>query len=260
MLGKLLKYEWKNTMNFLVPLHLALLLLTVGGRILIGAGLNGNADLVGVVALIVYFMGIFVISVATTIYLLYRFYKNFFTDEGYLMFTLPVKVHQLLLSKLITAVGWLMINFAFSAASVLLILQVPKILEPLREGFPIMQESIMEMTGLSFPGFLVLVLILTIISSVQGTLMLYFCMAVGSFFGKHKIIGAFASYIAIYSVLQIISVIVLLLAGFSMAMSESEIIYFYRMTLWFGCAFGVVMLVGFYIGTHYILSKKLNLD
>lgn len=43
-----------------------------------------------------------------TMFLIYwRFYKNFFTDEGYLTFTLPVSRRQLMLSKVINAMIWM---------------------------------------------------------------------------------------------------------------------------------------------------------
>lgn len=48
-------------------------------------------------------------SIITTILIFIRFYKNFFSDEGYLTFTLPVKRTQLLNSKIITTV---LIEFA----------------------------------------------------------------------------------------------------------------------------------------------------
>ena len=57
-------------------------------------------------------VGIFcVIAVAvsyvfTMILVFVRFYRHFFTDEGYLTFTLPVKRSTLLLSKSINAVIW----------------------------------------------------------------------------------------------------------------------------------------------------------
>ena len=37
-----------------------------------------------------------------------RYYKNFFSDEGYLTFTLPVKTGHLLGSKVISAVLWML--------------------------------------------------------------------------------------------------------------------------------------------------------
>ncbi len=58
----------------------------------------------GYVLLIV---GIFVI---TLIVILQRFYKNLVKEEGYLMFTLPVKPWELITSKLIASVIWTFVS------------------------------------------------------------------------------------------------------------------------------------------------------
>lgn len=260
MLGKLMKYEWKNTMIFLLPLHVALLLVTICGRLVTGLGLKGSYDLIVVVALVLYFSSVIIISIATTIYLLFRFYKNFFTDEGYLMFSLPVTVNQLLLSKLIIAVVWHLINICLSIVSVIVILSIPKFMIYLKDVFSIMQESLVTMTGMNFQTICIFIFILTLISTVEGMLMFYLSIAMGNFFGRHKIIGSFASYIAIYSIIQMTAVVFLLFSGFNGGVPEDRFNQFYRMTLVYGFVLGLVMLIGFYAGTHYILSKKLNLD
>ncbi len=40
-----------------------------------------------------------------------RFHKNLYSNEGYLMFTLPVKPQMLLASKTIVAFSWIIISF-----------------------------------------------------------------------------------------------------------------------------------------------------
>lgn len=64
---------------------------------------------------------VMLIVVVMSIYLIVQhFNKNLFGPEGYLMFTLPVKSYQLLLSKLITTVIWF--NFMILAASLTMLL------------------------------------------------------------------------------------------------------------------------------------------
>jgi ABC-type transport system involved in multi-copper enzyme maturation permease subunit len=64
----------------------------------------GGILMAGYVLLIV---GIFVI---TLIVILQRFYKNLVKEEGYLMFTLPVKPWELITSKLIASVIWTFVS------------------------------------------------------------------------------------------------------------------------------------------------------
>ncbi len=48
-----------------------------------------------------------IFSVLTTVLIVVRYYKNFFTDEGYLTFTLPVSRTNLLNSKILMALIWM---------------------------------------------------------------------------------------------------------------------------------------------------------
>ena len=49
-------------------------------------------------------------TVMTLVLMIQRFYKNYLTDEGYLMFTLPVSVHSMIFSKLIVAIVWIILT------------------------------------------------------------------------------------------------------------------------------------------------------
>lgn len=52
------------------------------------------------------FFGIVAFFIITVILVYVRFYKNFFSDEGYLTFTLPVKRETLYASKVVNALIW----------------------------------------------------------------------------------------------------------------------------------------------------------
>ncbi|OEF97175.1 hypothetical protein [Desulfuribacillus alkaliarsenatis] len=54
----------------------------------------------------VFSVSLFTVGVMCVWLILQHFKRNLFGDEGYLMFSLPVKPYQLLLSKLITTVLW----------------------------------------------------------------------------------------------------------------------------------------------------------
>lgn len=62
----------------------------------------------------VYALG-FASSIITLIFILMRYYKNFFTDEGYLTFTLPVTPHELLWTKLISGMVCRRCDFRFDS-------------------------------------------------------------------------------------------------------------------------------------------------
>lgn len=113
MLGKLIKYDLISVSKILFPLHLALLVVTVLGRLSMALNLPQNAPLIVSLMLMLYIFGIIAIGIITLVVLVMRFYKNLFTSEGYLMHTLPVKASQHLNSKLIVAVLWSILDCVF---------------------------------------------------------------------------------------------------------------------------------------------------
>ena len=100
MLGKLTKYEFKATARVLLPAYLALLLVTVLGKVLLAVppvqeALNGAIAGFFVVIYMLMIMGVLFLTFFISVQ---RFYKNLLGDEGYLMHTLPVKVSTHILS------------------------------------------------------------------------------------------------------------------------------------------------------------------
>ena len=117
MLGKLFYHEWKDTWKLMTILNGAVIALSVLGMIFAATG--NIADVferedVGSVWMfimyisfvMVYVLGIITLSVGTTLYFYVRFYRNLYTDQGYLMHTLPVTAHELILSKALVAFIW----------------------------------------------------------------------------------------------------------------------------------------------------------
>ena len=78
MLGKLMKYEWKATWKLLIPLNLFIVVMSVLAYTTVQLEFfESNNDLVimtGTLLLLAYVLSMFVISIVTVIYLIYRFY------------------------------------------------------------------------------------------------------------------------------------------------------------------------------------------
>ncbi len=75
----------------------------------------GLAAMFGMFMLCAY-LSLFVACIITMVFVYLRFYKNFFTDEGYLTFTLPVKRSTLLNVKTVNAMLWFILLYAFIIA------------------------------------------------------------------------------------------------------------------------------------------------
>lgn len=112
MLKQLLKYEFKATKSLYFGLYLALALLSV----VLGVSFrqenarvdNTNFGRLEVILMVLYLSVIFAIAVLCFVNTIQRFYQNLLGREGYLMHTLPVNETQLILSKLITSMGWVL--------------------------------------------------------------------------------------------------------------------------------------------------------
>ena len=123
MFGKLLKHEFRATARIAAPLcGMMLALAVLAGMVLRFWGdlPSGGFSTAGNAIIILYGMSLFAVSVGIFIILMQRYKQNFFGDEGYLTRTLPVSEHALLLSKLLTALVWLMIAGMLMALSVLI--------------------------------------------------------------------------------------------------------------------------------------------
>lgn len=114
MLGKLMKYEWKATWKLLIPLNLFIVVMSVLAYTTVQLEFfESNNDLVimtGTLLLLAYVLSMFVISIVTVIYLIYRFYTSVYGDEGYLLHTLPVDKHHIIVSKAVVSVSWVILN------------------------------------------------------------------------------------------------------------------------------------------------------
>jgi hypothetical protein len=196
----------------------------------------------------------------TFIVMILRFYKNLMSDEGYLMFTLPVKSSHLINSKLIVSLMWNIVSVLVVIASLFILLISPENFANLREAIPFYFNLFM----MSFEGSHLLVIIefgvMTFISLVQQILLIYVSIAIGNLFSSHRVLGSFASYIAINTITQmVITVLLLIIVRFSSSFSlQMETVpgFFFLFTI----AFSSILTALYYIVTNYILSKKLNLE
>ncbi len=123
MFAKLLKHEWRANRLLLAILTLSLagvgVVATVALRLLVNYGdllfdsENISLSMTGlglVSVVLVCAIGLAIYSVGVRIWLLIRFYKHKFTDEGYLTFTLPVKTWQIFWSSLLHMYIWMVIS------------------------------------------------------------------------------------------------------------------------------------------------------
>lgn len=115
MLRKLMKHEFRATGRIMLPLYLVLLLTSIGANLSARGLLNTRyrvLDVLGVLLVMAFGIAIFAVCVMSMVVMVQRFYKNLLQDEGYVMLTLPVSIHQQVWSKLIVSAVWFIATVA----------------------------------------------------------------------------------------------------------------------------------------------------
>ena len=271
MLGKLLKYELKATARWFLPLYIALIVLTLLNKLTMVIELPDLLvfNILEILLIIFYVLIIVFTALATMILLIVRFYKNLHTDEGYLTHTLPVKPSTQLNCKILSGCIWTVSSFFMQMISLFILFAGEGIFTEVFDAFGEMGEYLKD-AGL-FDNFLVTVVIFAVtmlISVFYSLLMMYCSISVGSLFSQHKIIGAIVVYFIINFVIQLISMVLMFFGMESSIMYDIatvedfsvEIFNIMNIIMLISCGLTMVCSAVFYFLSHFVISKKLNLD
>ena len=208
MLGKLLKHEFRATGRIMLPMMGALLALALMANLSI-RGMTGNlADIPAlrilfILILVFFSMGIVAVAVMALVVMVSRFYRNLLKSEGYLMFTLPVSVHELIWSKLIVSLVW----FFATALFIILILALTGLnlsgtnFEMIFENFPTWSEVVQMLDKLGIRGALTQLIawmaLMMLLGAIVSCLHFYGAMALGHMFSKNKVLLSVMFFILI---------------------------------------------------------------
>lgn len=276
MLGKLLKHEWKAVWK--VPVLLIGILMATA----VMAGLTFSLPiwdsdwiglpLSGVMLFMTFYIAILATSIGITIYFAVRYYKNMFTDEGYLTNTLPVSTHQLLLSKVITMTAWNLISAVAILLSVAVFLGIMVVTFIGPNDGRTLAEVVRDFMELEFWDspymgefnvFCVSLVILGLAGAVSGTMMIIGSITLGQMVRKHRILGAVGAYFAFQAVMQIINTVVLLpfmLQTFDNARIDTTPFPIMSAMYLIFAAISILVAVGLYFLSEYLVRKQLELE
>ena len=261
MFLKLMKQDVRATARLMLPVYIAAILLALFTRLFdfLSTRMEQNAfvSIAGALAGFLFSLTMIAIVIMSFVLMIWRFYKNYMTDEGYLMFTLPVNTAELIFSKLLVAVGWFFCTGLVTALATRIVSSGSGTVEVV--GFD--QTSGGEMSRMAVSGG-----VSFLIAGITFCLMLYACMALGQSFKRHKKGMAVLFFFVFYIVIMFVSVH--LLSGVLMGLSDSGIMNFDNASmadlmtklLWRSSAVSALFGVIFYAITHYMLAKRLNLQ
>lgn len=288
MLGKLIRHEWKGTYKVG-----CLLLACMAGATFFGwLGFQGPMwqaaftesyyygfgllDLMSVGTLFLYIIALIGVIYGMLIYLGVRFYRTMYTDEGYLLHTLPVTKHQVLISKILVSSIWIIIVYVALALSVFVLVAslVSTVLAgeyTFAEVWTQAWEQIGELWGLASPEIradvirFLLYLVYTVIAGPFCMIMFLFgAITLGQLFTRHRVLMAIVFYIGmgiVRSIVeQVVQGIVASLRLGSIA-SEYDFINTYMGSTWnVSSILDLVLAVVLYLASYQIISKRLNME
>lgn len=277
MLKKLLKQEMKITSRTFLPMYFCFIMATLLLKLSFFFS-QGDAMYIGAASSVIslfqaLMIFIYVVLLIGTILLTYfiiikRFYSNMFGDEGYLMFTLPVTTKQLLNSKIISALIWMLILAPMTIGSFLLLFlntdtynTVMYYLSYFAEEFQILQTS-----GFHIGLLIVELLIAAILGVLSSLLMFYLSMTMGHhFFSEHRLLGSIGFYLifsTIESALESITGTITedLLWNFMSTSNVADLYAALNRIIPISMLLSIVLIFVYYFVTHYFLDKKLNLS
>lgn len=256
MLGKLMKYEFKSTSRIFIPIYIALLLVAAINRVF----RMGKIDVAWGISTLV-LVGLFIaLGVLTVIVIVQRFNKNLLGDEGYLMFTLPIKSEQLIVSKLIISLVWTLISSIVAFLTFLILLgDAPLFKEIFTNGSRLWREFaiiLQEQLNVSSPSlFILAIAIIIVLSYISFIFVIYLSLAAGQLpvFDKHRGVAGFAAFFGINVVLSICT-------QFVGGLIPLEVMETFLTGAFITIGMELVTCVILFMGIKLILDKHLNLE
>lgn len=210
MLSRLMKYEMRSQSRLLLPLHALLLLASILGRFFItGKVYERVPTVVFIILITLYLFSLVGISTGTQLFISVRFYQSLFSDEGYLAFTLPVTPGQHLLARTLVGGLWALIDTVIIFASFIILVMVPEV----SAHWPELSEALTKELGMDSNAFFILMFLLNCISAFTGIILIYFCIAVGQLFSKHRILMALLTYLGLTALVSVIVLLTSVLSG-----------------------------------------------
>ncbi len=288
MLGKLIGHEWKGTYK----VGCLLLACMVGATFIGWLGFQGPMwqaafsnsyyygfgllDLLSIGTFLLYVIALMGVLFGLLIYLGIRFYRTMYTDEGYLLHTLPVTKHQILISKVLVSSIWIIIIYVALALSVF-VLVASLVSAALAGEYTFVEvwteawNEVGRQWSLASPEIRADVIRL-LLYLVYGIIVGPFCMimflfgaiTLGQLFTKHRVLMAIVFYIGMGIVRSIVEQVVqgtVTAIQFKSAVSDYDFLNAYMGSTWnVSFILDLVLAVVLYLVSYQIISRRLNME
>ncbi len=272
MVKKLFKHEITSYLRLWLPAQAVLFAIAIFMRILLF--FENDGAVFGITfgsSVFLYAVAIIAAIGITEVFAIVRFYKNLFTHEGYLSFTLPVSPFQHIFAKVGTAVLFSVLTFVAILVSAMIVTSGEMLVEIFRAMGYMLKEAFHTLNGFHLTLYGLELTVCTVISMAGTILFYYTCIAIGQMAKKNRVLAAFGVYFGFYVLSQIISTVFTIVLALFPNLLENLLedialfaeshpyafvhLLFISMTL----ISAAVSALYFFI-THLIIRKKLNLE
>ena len=279
MFSKLLKHKLRNQANTFSILSAAAIISAIIGSLMMlmllmlaETDLDSMAQITGFIfsVLMLYAIALLLMaySTAISIILYYNFYKQHFSDEGYLTFTLPATTHQHLITTIINNIIWSLamclvvtICTCIILSPIVFYIDWADIFQNIHAlDLDILIEALLSIPVRTFN--LVLILFAWFSSAAYSLIMPLVSITIGSLLVKKlKLLTSFGIMYGISMIVSVISMMLQILGAFgyffivSMGIDISAyVVNGLNIIMYFGLA------IGGYFLMHRLINKNLNLN
>lgn len=226
MLGKLFKYEFKNTAKMMLMIYAVLIVTTCIGTLALrstlrldsaGAHPSPVITMLIVGAIILYVLSLFAFFIVTYVYMCIHFYKTMYSAQGYLTHTLPVKQLTTFHVKLATSFVWMFAALLLFIGSVFFLLNSVtdgEFWEIFSREFITGLDSELTAIGFHTGGMIVQFLFSAALSCLIYLLWVFASASIGQLFSTNKVLASVVTGIIFYVVNQALNLIIMLVSGY----------------------------------------------
>lgn len=265
MLSKLVKYDLKYGIKIFTLLQAILIFACILGRLLFMDKVDYSSDTNTLVPFLTLFVLTFsmlysAIEFGVLFLVAIRFYRNLFTDEGYLTWTLPATPTQQLGAKIISGTVWYILSTLLGSMGLLILVTGKNTLAAYAKAADEINKSI----GMPLTHYAGTLLCLALFCSVGSVILLYLSIAIGQLFPGHKVLCSIVTYFCITTVTQVITFFLLFMfdvfPSFMTQRTGSEATKYIMSVFQISTYIFVFMAIIGYLMVRYIMNKKINLN
>ena len=269
MVKKLFKHEFISYGQVMALVYGILLIVAVATKLILVFESDTTAyQIIRGFTILLYVVSVLVALGFAFVMAIVRFYRNLFTSEGYLSFTLPVTTSQHIIVKAVTAVCVEWVTMLMVIASACIVLS-GEALGLVWKGLGVILDDIYATVGAHAIAFGIELFVMMLLASFTSVMLYYTCISIGQLSRKNRVLAAVGVYFAYYILTQILSTILtILLTVFAASGLMEELGYWIAMhpnaSIHLSMCISIVLSAAFllieFIVVRSIITKKLNLE